>query len=430
MRKLNPNIHAHVPTEPEVKLAMIRKLEAELRNFKTDSEGTRSNLENAIKDLSSKWNEDNVKYLPRLVKSRRNHVVHLNTKALIFARSHLWKAVCGLLQFKLRICGWQCWHGDMQQMLKCRAKQRGDWCRMTTCSVANWMPGWTLAARLWDLWTSAALQNRAELWGWAWLDLNITWHEECHFCCLLFPARWMRLKIAVAASSSSTLWLVWSEVFWWHDMGQWENWVHQTREWGEHIVLCNFQPGGGGLFIGRRIRPPVQHQWGISLWSNWEVHDRFWSFILNCSWNCASCLQVPSFWTRWDAFCFPIWAVGTWHRLWTGLLNAEHRRCAGGCRAKYGRHRERSSAIESVWFGDRGQSRRTKLPGAIQLAICFVEPLATSWRESYWLHRALWRSERSVQSGAPGWGKTNRYCYADLEWVCRHTHKMQHTYVL
>jgi hypothetical protein len=35
-----------------------------------------------------------------------------------------------------------------------------------------------------------------------------------------------------------------------------------------------------------------------------------------------------------------------------------------------------------------------------------------------------------VQSGSPGWGKTNRYCYADLEWVCRHTHKMQHTYVL
>lgn len=64
MRKLNPNIHAHVLTEPEVKLAMIRKLEAELRNFKTDSEGIRSNLENAIKDLSSKLNEDNVKYLP------------------------------------------------------------------------------------------------------------------------------------------------------------------------------------------------------------------------------------------------------------------------------------------------------------------------------------------------------------------------------
>ena len=179
MRKLNPNIRAHVPTEPEVKLAMIRKLEAELRNFKTDSEGTRSNLENAIKDLSSKLNEDNVRYLPRLVKSRRNHVVHLNTKALIFARSHLWKTVCGLLQFKLWICGWRCWHGDVQQMFKCRAKQRGDWCRMTTCSVANWMPGWTLAARLWDLWTSAALQSRAELWGWAWLDLNITWHEEC-----------------------------------------------------------------------------------------------------------------------------------------------------------------------------------------------------------------------------------------------------------
>jgi hypothetical protein len=63
MRKLNPNIHAHVPTEPEVKLAMIRKLEAELRNFKTDSEGTRSNLENAIEALSSKVNEDNVKYI-------------------------------------------------------------------------------------------------------------------------------------------------------------------------------------------------------------------------------------------------------------------------------------------------------------------------------------------------------------------------------
>jgi hypothetical protein len=94
MRQLAPSVHACMPSEPEVKLAMVKKLEAELSAFKANSADTTIWLTESIKALTSKF-EGSMEYLPRLVKSHRNQVIHLNTKALVYAPSHLWKTVCG-----------------------------------------------------------------------------------------------------------------------------------------------------------------------------------------------------------------------------------------------------------------------------------------------------------------------------------------------
>ena len=94
MRQLAPSVHASMPLEPEVKLAMVKKLETELSAFKANSTEAKNKLAESIKELNLKF-EGSTKYLPRLVKSHRNQVVHLNTKALVYAPSHLWKTVCG-----------------------------------------------------------------------------------------------------------------------------------------------------------------------------------------------------------------------------------------------------------------------------------------------------------------------------------------------
>ena len=73
---------------------MAKKLEMELQSFRSDSERAKAKLQGAIREVNIKF-EGCVKYLPPLVKSHRNQVVHLNTKALVYAPSHLWKTVCG-----------------------------------------------------------------------------------------------------------------------------------------------------------------------------------------------------------------------------------------------------------------------------------------------------------------------------------------------
>jgi len=94
IRQLAPSVHSCMPTEPEVKLAMVKKLEAELSAFKENSANAKAKLTESIKELNTKF-EGGMKYLPRMVKSHRNQVIHLNTKALVYAPSHLWKTVCG-----------------------------------------------------------------------------------------------------------------------------------------------------------------------------------------------------------------------------------------------------------------------------------------------------------------------------------------------
>ena len=94
IRQLAPSVHSCMPSEPEVKLAMVKKLEAELSAFKENSADAKAKLTESIKGLNTKF-EGSMKYLPRLVKSHRNQVIHLKTKALVYAPSHLWKTVCG-----------------------------------------------------------------------------------------------------------------------------------------------------------------------------------------------------------------------------------------------------------------------------------------------------------------------------------------------
>ena len=94
MNKLVPAPFTPAPKEQEISLAMVNKLEAELKDFKENTTEAKCKLQAAIKELNVKF-DGSVKYLPRLVKSHRNQVVHLNTKALVYAPSHLWRTVCG-----------------------------------------------------------------------------------------------------------------------------------------------------------------------------------------------------------------------------------------------------------------------------------------------------------------------------------------------
>ena len=57
---------------------MAKKLEMEPQSFRSDSEGAKAKLQGAIREVNIEF-EGCVKYLPPLVKSHRNQVVHLNT---------------------------------------------------------------------------------------------------------------------------------------------------------------------------------------------------------------------------------------------------------------------------------------------------------------------------------------------------------------
>ena len=84
----------HIYEGHEDKRAIVSKLAAELRLFKTESKDAVKGLGNAIKELEVKLG-NNTKYLPPLVRSGRYQVIHRNTKTLVYAHSAMWKTVCG-----------------------------------------------------------------------------------------------------------------------------------------------------------------------------------------------------------------------------------------------------------------------------------------------------------------------------------------------
>ena len=55
-------------------------------------------LENAIKDIEQSM-ATSAKYLPSLVKSTPQQVIHANTKTLVYAPSVVWKTKCGLYYY-------------------------------------------------------------------------------------------------------------------------------------------------------------------------------------------------------------------------------------------------------------------------------------------------------------------------------------------
>ena len=75
-------------------LDVVNKLKAELELFKFDSKESKGSLEKAIKEIENNMRSA-AKYLPNLVKSARQQVVHANAKTLLYAPPNSWRTKCG-----------------------------------------------------------------------------------------------------------------------------------------------------------------------------------------------------------------------------------------------------------------------------------------------------------------------------------------------
>ena len=143
---------------------MAKKLEMEPQSFRSDSEGAKAKLQGAIREVNIKF-EGCVKYLPPLVKSHRNQVVHLNTStppAPVENRVRM-----ALVQLKLRVCRWRGGEGYMWEMCKCRAEQRGSKCGLK-CDLVH--IAWNARAHPPTVWVGLIRprhhsKNRMSCWG-------------------------------------------------------------------------------------------------------------------------------------------------------------------------------------------------------------------------------------------------------------------------
>ena len=75
-------------------LEVVNKLKAELELFKFDSKESSGALERATKDIESNMSSA-ARYLPNLVRSTRQQVIHANVKTLLYAPPNNWKTKCG-----------------------------------------------------------------------------------------------------------------------------------------------------------------------------------------------------------------------------------------------------------------------------------------------------------------------------------------------
>ena len=73
---------------------VVKRLKQELESFKGGTKDGRGLLEKAIQDIKQNM-ATSAKYLPSLVKSTRQQVVHTNVKTLVYAPSVGWMAKCG-----------------------------------------------------------------------------------------------------------------------------------------------------------------------------------------------------------------------------------------------------------------------------------------------------------------------------------------------
>ena len=81
---------------------VISNLQKELDSFKDDTKGSHSNLEKAIKELENRMGTA-AKYLPNLVKSVKQQVVHLNTRTLLYSPPIGWRTRCGWYFHRLQL---------------------------------------------------------------------------------------------------------------------------------------------------------------------------------------------------------------------------------------------------------------------------------------------------------------------------------------
>jgi len=111
--------------ENKVDKDLVVRLREELGSLKSDSQGSKVALSDAMKNIEDKVNIT-AKYLPTMVRSARHQMVHRNSKILVFSPSTTWKITCG---WYCCLAGYQFVEGDLSQVTcaKCfRSAQRKE----------------------------------------------------------------------------------------------------------------------------------------------------------------------------------------------------------------------------------------------------------------------------------------------------------------
>ena len=104
-------------------LEVAKKLKAELESFKADSKENRHSLEKAIKEI-----EDDVKtamkYLPSLVQSSRQEVIHANVKTFLYSPPASWRTKCGWYYYA---SNYEFEEGDVEKVTCAKCMMSAHW---------------------------------------------------------------------------------------------------------------------------------------------------------------------------------------------------------------------------------------------------------------------------------------------------------------
>ena len=97
---------------------VVQKLKEELETFKGHTLGSHVALENAIKDVEDQVTQSS-KYLPKMVKSVRQQVIHANVVTLVYAPPITWRTKCG---WYYHASNYEFTDGDVSKVscIKCR----------------------------------------------------------------------------------------------------------------------------------------------------------------------------------------------------------------------------------------------------------------------------------------------------------------------
>lgn len=105
---------------------IVEKLKEKLNSLKGDTKGCQAALEKAIRDVEVRMNTSELaKYLPSLVKSVKQQVVHANSKTLLLAPPVAWRTMCG----------WY-FHASNYEVLV--RDHRGHLCKVSSVSAMAW----------------------------------------------------------------------------------------------------------------------------------------------------------------------------------------------------------------------------------------------------------------------------------------------------
>ena len=88
------NVATQQAVEKKADAELVHRLQEELNTFKADTKGSENLLEKAIREVESKMSTSG-KYLPSLVRSTKQQIIHHNVKTLVYAPPHAWRTKCG-----------------------------------------------------------------------------------------------------------------------------------------------------------------------------------------------------------------------------------------------------------------------------------------------------------------------------------------------